>query len=189
MMKKKKKTRAMGRTTINNQSFFSLLDIGNKQKKMVSRLKQKHTQKGIFSFSLSLTHKHSRMGSNKCRGGRVGGSTLATFLGRQMVAHRTLGGLGGIVQTAPAFKDQAGRVKGGVCVCGGGVSPPHSSSSHSATPPDSSYVAELHKQTATAASCPPNPHTYPLPQDPCPLKFSLSASTVNRVKSLRSRSL
>lgn len=35
--------------------------------------------------------------------------TLPTFLGRQMVAHRTLGGLGGIVQTAPTFKDQAGR--------------------------------------------------------------------------------
>lgn len=58
-----------------------------------------------------------------------------------MVAHRTLGGLGGIVQTAPTFKDQAGRV--------GGAS--------TGEGPHRSYVAELHKQTATAALLPPPP--------------------------------
>lgn len=106
--------------------------------------------------------------------------TLPTFLGRQMVARRTLGGLGGIVQTAPTFKDQAGRVE----------APPSAGEG-----PHRSYVAELHKQTATAASLPPPPPPsplpppssyFPLPEDPCPVKFSL-ATTANKTQLLRAR--
>lgn len=54
--------------------------------------------------------------------------------------------------------------------------------------PHRSYVAELHKQTATAASVPPPPP--PLPpspyfplEDPRPVKFSL-ATTANKAQSL-----
>lgn len=89
--------------------------------------------------------------------------TLPTFLGRQMAASRTLGGLGGIVQTAPTFKDQAGR--GGAQSTGEG--------------PHRLCVAELHKQTATAALPPPTPtpttfpFTSPPSEDPCPRKFRL----------------
>lgn len=56
--------------------------------------------------------------------------------------------------------------------------------------PHHSYVAELHKQTATAAPVPPPPPPPPPPptlyfplEDPCPVKFSL-ATAANKAQSL-----
>lgn len=102
--------------------------------------------------------------------------TLPTFLGRQMVAHRTLGGLGGIVQTAPAFKDQAGRV-GGPC------------QAPEWDPTTRMLLSCINKQQQLPRCLrlppPPPPPTlyFPPPKDPCPVKFSL-ATAANKAQSL-----
>lgn len=101
--------------------------------------------------------------------------TLPTFLGRQMVARRTLGGLGGIVQTAPTFKDQAGRVGG-----------PRQALERD---PTARMLLSCINKQQQLLSAPPQQHHlhhHPLnfpPEDPCPVKFSL-ATTANKAQSL-----
>lgn len=101
--------------------------------------------------------------------------TLPTFLGRQMVAHRTLGGLGGIVQTAPTFKDQAGRVGG-----------PRQAPERDPTARMLLSCINKQQQLLRCLRLPPPPPPptlyFPL-EDPCPVKFSL-ATTANKAQSL-----
>lgn len=100
--------------------------------------------------------------------------TLPTFLGRQMVARRTLGGLGGIVQTAPTFKDQAGRV-------GGPRQAPERDPTARMLLSCINKQQQLLRCLRLPPPLPPSPY-FPL-EDPRPVKFSL-ATTANKAQSL-----